>query len=177
MLSSNKKWMMGMKVSILKLFGWKESMGDGNEEREWKWKFICFCSYSQGGGGNENFIVISPVLICFFVLLFISTRPQSGISSLMSLILFPAELLQHLEEIWRGPWQVRIPCQLFFSIIEYRKSSMPGGWVSFSFLHLFLALRRKSHIRQPSFFCFKCNFDGGKSVRNFMVHKKREIIR
>lgn len=66
MLFSNKKWMMGMKVSILKLFGWKESMGDGNEEREWKWKFICFCSYSQGGGGNENFIVISPVLICFF---------------------------------------------------------------------------------------------------------------
>ena len=41
-------------------------MGDEKEEWEWKRKFINFYSYSHGGGGNENFIVISPVLICFF---------------------------------------------------------------------------------------------------------------
>ena len=65
MLFSNKKWMMGMKVSILKLFGWKESMGDGNENL-----FVFFLN-SHGGGGNENFIVISPVLICFFLFFYL----------------------------------------------------------------------------------------------------------
>lgn len=49
MLFSNKKWMMGMKVSILKLFGWKESMGGGNEEREWKWNFFVLILMGEVG--------------------------------------------------------------------------------------------------------------------------------